>query len=737
MFSTPLLRAVNLSIAVLLIALLAAAYWFLWRPLPETSGQIVAPVSGEAAIARDARGVPHITAASWEDAIFLQGYATAQDRLWQMDATRRLAAGELAEVIGKSAVARDEDARRLRMGRIAEEQERTLAPGDRALLAAYARGVNLFLDTHRRRLPLEFKLLNYDPRPWKVRDSILVGLEMYRALTTSWRTELVKFHMIERGERAKVDFLFPPRAGAEPQPGSNAWVISGARSADGKPILANDPHLEFSIPSPWYLVHLRAPGLDVTGGSIVGLPAVVTGHNQRIAWGLTNLEFDVQDLYQERFDPQTGRYEFQGQTQQARLEQDVLAVKGEQPRPIALWVTRHGPIVITDEGQPYALRWTAAEPGAFTDPFLDIDRAQNWRDFTAAIARFGGPAQNFVYADTEGNIGYHVSGRLPVRKNCAGDVPADGAAGDCEWDGFIPFDQLPQSFNPVAGMVVSANQNPFPPQTVSQINGNFAPPYRARQIQALLGSLAKWKAEDMIAIQKDVYSAFMQFLAQQVVAAWDRQKPNHPELADAVGILRSWNGQMEKGLAAPMVVTLTYDQLRRIVADRAAAGLGQTYGSLMAPAVLEKLLRERPSDWFPDYDQVLVRCLIGALEEGKKAQGSKVSRWDFGQYQALRIAHPVGGQLPFIGKYFNLGPVAMSGSPTSVKQYTRRLGPSLRLTVDLSDLDHSFANLAAGESGQWPSRHYKDQWDAYYNGRNLPMPFDKIDAKQVLVVKAE
>jgi penicillin G amidase len=736
-FSTPLLRAVNLSIAVLLIALLAAAYWFMWRPLPETSGQIAAPVTAGATIARDALGVPHITAASWEDAIFLQGYVTAQDRLWQMDAMRRLAAGELAEVLGKSAIARDEDSRRLRTGRIAEEQERTMAPGDRALLAAYARGVNFFLSTHRGRLPAEFKLLNYDPRPWKVRDSILVGLEMYRALTTSWRAELVKYHMIERGDRAKVEFLFPPRTGAEPQPGSNAWVISGARSASGKPILANDPHLEYSIPSPWYLVHLRAPGLDVTGAAIVGLPAVIAGHNQRIAWGLTNLEFDVQDLYQERFDQQTGRYQFQEQTQQARLEQDVLAVKGEQPHPIALWVTRHGPIVITDEGQPYALRWTGAEPGGFTDPFLDINRAQNWGEFTTAIARFGGPAQNFLYADTDGNIGYHVSGRLPVRKNCAGDVPADGARGDCEWDGFMPFDQLPQSFNPASGVIVSANQNPFPSETASQINGNFAPPYRALQIQALLGSRAKWKAEDMIAIQKDVYSAFMHFLAGQLAAAWDKQKPNHPELADAAGILRSWNGQMEKGLAAPMVATLAYEQLRRIVAERAAAGLGETYGSQMAPAVLEKLLRERPADWFPDYDQVLVRCLTGAVQDGQKVQGSKVSRWDFGQYQALRIPHPVGSQLPLIGKYFNLGPVPMSGSPTSVKQYTRRLGPSLRMTFDLSDLEHSFASLTAGESGQWLSPHYKDQWDAYYNGRNLPMPFEKVDAKQVLVVKPE
>jgi penicillin amidase len=654
-----------------------------------------------------------------------------------MDAMRRLAAGELSEVIGKSALARDEESRRLRLERIAEEQERTLPPADRALLAAYARGVNFFLVTHRDRLPLEFHLLNYDPRPWKVRDSILVGLEMYRTLTTSWRNELVKFHMLERGERAKVEFLFPPRMSAEPQPGSNAWAVSGAHSSSGKPILANDPHLEFSIPSPWYLVHLRAPGLNVTGASIVGLPAVIAGHINRIAWGLTNLEFDVQDLYQERFDPQTGRYQYHGETQQARLEQDVIAIKGQPPLRVATWITRHGPVIVTDDGQPYALRWTASEPSAFTDPFLDIDTAQNWSEFKAAIARFGGPAQNFVYADTQGNIGYHASGRLPVRKNCAGDVPADGAAGNCEWDGFMDFDQLPQSFNPASGSIVSANQNPFPADFGSKINGNFAAPYRVQQIQARIDSRPKWKAEDMLAIQKDVYSGFMYFLAQQTVAAWDKQKPNHPELADAVESLRRWNGQMENGLAAPMLATLAYEQLRRIVAERAAAGLGQTYGSQMAPAVLEKLLRHRPPDWFPDYDEVLLRGLTGAVQEGIKTQGSKVSRWDFGQYQALRIANPVDGGLPFIGKYFNIGPVPMSGSPNSVKQYTRRLGPSLRMIIDLGDLDHSVANLATGESGQWPSRHYKDQWDAYYNGRSFPMRFESVDAKQVLTVNPE
>ena len=368
LFSSPLLRAINLSIAVLLVALLGAVYWFAWRPLPETSGEIAAPVSARATIARDALGVPHIESATWEDAIFLQGYATAQDRMWQMDALRRLAAGELAEVVGKAALESDQEARRLRLAQIADDAERTMPDADRAVLAAYARGVNYYLETHRGRLPLEFTLLSYDPRPWRLRDSILAGLHMYRTLTTSWREEIEKLHMLQRGDRAMVDFLFPARTGFDPQPGSNAWAVSGERSATGKPILANDPHLDFGIPATWYMIHLRAPGLNVTGVTLPGVPAVIIGHNENIAWGITNLGFDVQDLYRENIDPQTGRYAFMGRVEQARLERDAIAVKGAKPIETLTWVTRHGPIFLNDENRQYALHWAAADPGSFQFP---------------------------------------------------------------------------------------------------------------------------------------------------------------------------------------------------------------------------------------------------------------------------------------------------------------------------------------------------------------------------------
>ena len=736
LFSSPLLRAINLSIAVLLVALLVAVYWFAWRPLPETSGEIAAAVSARATIVRDALGVPHIEGATWEDAVFLQGYATAQDRMWQMDALRRLASGELAEIVGKSALESDQEARRLRLAQIADDAERTLPDADRAVLAAYARGVNYYLETHRGRLPLEFALLNYDPRPWRMRDSILAGLHMYRTLTTSWREEIEKLHMLERGDRAMVEFLFPARTGFDPQPGSNAWAVSGERSATGKPILANDPHLDFGIPATWYMIHLRAPGLNVTGVTLPGVPAVIIGHNESIAWGITNLGFDVQDLYRENIDAQSGRFVFMGHVEQARLEREAIAVKDAKPIETLTWVTRHGPIFLNDENRQYSLHWAAADPGSFQFPFLEIDRAHDWKEFTAAIARFPGPGQNFVYADTAGNIGYHATGRNPIRRRgCGGDVPADGASGECEWDGIIPFDELPSFFNPAPGAVVTANQNPFPEDYKYPVNGHFAPPYRANQIRTLLDRRAKWEPLQMLEVQKDVYSDFSQFLAQQVVAAWDARKATNPALKEAVDLLRSWNGQMEKGTAAPMVVTLVFQQLRKTVAERAAPGSGQTYDFIMAPAVLERLLRERPPGWFPDYNAMLMKCFADAIEDGAKIQGSKVSRWDYGQYNALKMSHPVGGQLPVIGSYFNIGPVPMSGSSTTIKQTTRRMGPSMRMIVDLRNLDHSMQNITVGESGHRLSSHYKDQWNAYYGATSFSMQFGKVDAKQTLVVK--
>ncbi len=725
---------INLSIAILAVLVLGAVYWLAWRPLPKTSGQLALPVESKAEITRDALGVPHISAASWQDAVFLQGYATAQDRLWQMDALRRLASGELSEIVGPAALAVDRDARALRMRRAAEEQYRTLPPADRAVLSAYARGVNAFIETHLGRLPLEFTLLRYDPKPWSAVDSILAGLQMYRNLTTTYKDEIEKQALLAGGNPAKVDFLFPSRSGHEVQPGSNAWAIAGSHTASGKPLLANDPHLEYSEPATWYQVHLQAPGLNVIGVSLPGVPCVIIGHNDRIAWGVTNLGFDVQDLYSEKLDPKTGRYFFRGQPEQARLEHETILVKGEKPVEFSQWVTRHGPVIVREGSQNLALRWTATEPGSFQFPFLDINRARNWTEFTAALARFPGPGQNFVYADIGGNIGYHATGRCPIRSGYDGSVPADGSSGQNEWTGYIPFDQLPSFYNPPQGLIVTANQNPFPVNYPYPVHGEFAPEYRSNQIRALLSGRNGLKPEDMLIVQKDVYSAFCAFFAKQLIAAFDHKQPNDSVLRDAVAVLRPWNGQMEKGSPAPMLVTLAYQQFRKRAADSASPGKGQLWDAEIAPSVVQLILEKNSGGWFADQDQMLLQSLSAAIEEGRDQQGSNVSRWNYGLYNELTISQPVEGKLPLIGHYFNIGPIPMSGSSTTVKQTTRRLGPSMRFIGDLSDWDKSLNNLTIGESGEILSSHYKDQWNAYYTAHSFPMQFQHIDAKATLTI---
>ena len=725
-------KYVNFVIALALVVVLAAGCWFVWRPLPQRSGAIEAPLASSAMVLFDARGVPHIRASCLEDTLFVQGYVTAQDRLWQMDALRRYDAGDLAEILGPGVLDSDRESRRLRLRRIAEDAYATLPAQDRAAFAAYARGVNHFIATHRHNLPVEFTLLRYQPRPWSVVDSLLICLHMFRALTTTWRDELIKREMLADGDAEKVKFLFPVRAGTEAPPGSNAWAIAGSHTASGKPLLSNDMHLEYSLPGIWHMAHLQAPGLDVSGVALPGAPGIIVGHNQRIAWGITNLGFDVQDLYIEKFDERSGRYQYRGQPEQARRELEIIRVKGQAPVEITVWVTRHGPLFVTEGNDRMALRWAVAKPGFVQYPILDLNVAQNWRQFTAALARFNGPGSNFVYADVDGNIGYRAAGDLPKRRGYAGDVPVDGASGDFDWDGSIPFDELPAVFNPRDGIIVTANQNPFPADYPYPVNGNFAPPNRSHQIRALLAARNGWRAEDLLAVQKDVYSAFDRFLAGEVVAAYEKRGAHSPELDRAVALLRGWNGQMEKDLAAPLLTSLVYQHVRRAMAEKAAPGKGQAYGLQMAAAVVERLLRERPAEWFPDYDAMLLSALVDAVEEGTRMQGRDLQRWQYGAWLRITIAHPILHRISWIGPSLDIGPVPMSGSGLTVKQTTRGLEPSMRMNADLGDWERSLLNVPIGESGQVLSSHYQDQWEAYYSGRSYAMQFGKVDAKSRL-----
>jgi penicillin amidase len=720
-------------------AIAAFVYWAGYRVLPQLDGDIAASGLKQAgSIQRDERGIPTILASNLDDALFLQGYATAQDRLFQMDAIRRKAAGTLSQVVGPAAIELDMDSRKLRLGRIAAAHARTMSEADRAMLAAYARGVNEYIRAHRDRLPMEFTLLGYDPAPWTVSDSILAGLEMYRSLTTTWKHEIQKSTLLAGApHREMVELLYPPRTGGEIAPGSNAWAVSGKHTATGLPLLSNDPHLMWTLPSTWHAVRIQSPDLHVAGVALPGVPGVVVGHNEQIAWGVTNLGFDVQDLYDERADLNKLSYEYQGRQYPIQVEREGVMVKGQRVYALDVLVTRHGPVVL-QAGQILALRWTAAEPGVFQFPFIELNRAQNWEQFRAALKRFSGPGQNFVYADKAGNIGYQATGMLPVRKTYGGDVPAQGWSGEQEWEGFIPFDDLPSSFNPADGYVVTANQNPFPANYKYPVHGDFSPPYRANQIRRLLGAGDGLKAAGMTAIQKDVYSAFSHFLARHVVEAFDKRKPTNPSLPPAIASLRGWDGQMERDRAAPLIATFVYQRLKRKVVDRVSFGRGEAYQDQMSQAVLQRLLTERPGGWFEDWDKTLIACLDEAVEDIRKQQGSEIGAWRYGAYNEVTIPHPILGRIPYVGEWLtlaNVGPAEMSGSATTVKQTGRNIGPSMRFTSDLGDLNESRLDLTIGESGNLLSPNYKDQWETYWSGGSTPFAFDKADVRHTLKLR--
>ena len=737
MLSNRFLKYINIAIALVLVLVAVLGYWFFYRPLPD-SGSVAATVGDRVTITRDHLGSAHIVGSNLADVMFAQGYATAEDRFWQMESLRRFAAGELSEVIGPATLEIDKDARRYHLREAAARATASMPDEDRAIFAAYTRGVNAYIDSHRDRLPIEFALLRYQPRPWRIEDSLLIGLQMYRTLTNNWEEDLLRRDLQTNGDPARVDQLFPTRTFLDVHPGSNAWAISGKLTASGKPILANDPHLEFSFPGLWWTCSLKSTGsgkdaLNVAGVALPGIPGVSVGHNERIAWGITNLQFDVQDLYKEKLDPKTGVYLYRDQPQSARMTQEFIVVKGQKPVLVRTWKTKHGPVIVSNGKEQLSLHWTAFEETPFQYPFLDINRAGNWTEFRKALKRHPGPGFNFLYADVDGNIGHQVAGLLPIRNGFRGDVPVDGSKGETEWQGYIPFDELPSFFNPPNGILVSANDNLFREDYPYGVEGNFAAPYRARQIRARLASKQKMTPADSLEVQKDVYSSFDHRLAKSIVEAAKRKGLNNPLANDAVELLKSWNGQVEYSLPQPLITYLTYQHLRRAMADKVANGAGAKYRSQMGGAAIDFLLTHRPKEWFDDYDQLLVEQFQSALDEGQRLQGRNPKNWTWGEFNELRVAHPILGAISMIQKRATVGPVPMSGNPFTVKQTTRRLGPSMRFVADLSDWNKSILNLTIGQSGHFASSHFRDQWKHYYAGESYPIPFGNVDGSKLIL----
>jgi len=770
------LRRVLACLAVLIFALVVvAAAWLYWRIhtcLPQLDGTAQAPgLKARVEVWRDARGVPHIRAQSVEDLLFAQGYVTAQDRLWQMDLSRRLAHGELSEIFGGRALKLDVENRTLGLRQASEQAVGTLDAGSRQMLAAYTQGVNAFISTHQDRLPIEFLMLRYRPRPWQERDSIAVALNMAKTLNTSWPDELMRERVCAKAGRELCADLFPDhspldRPVAEPLPapgtspklgrtaapqdlaeldpmlavlttapesssrdlGSNNWVVGGAHTQSGKPLLANDPHLGHSVPSVWYLIHLKAPDLNVSGASLPGLPTVVIGHNERIAWGVTNTGPDVQDLYVENFnfrDPK--KYLHNGQWEDATAREEVIKVRGGRDYSFIVLTTRHGPVISRDGGRRLALRWTALEPGGLRFPFLKINQAQNWQEFTTALQDYAGPMQNFVYADANGNIGFYAAGWVPIRKQGDGSVPSPGSTEDHDWTGYVPFESLPHAYNPSSGIIATANGRIVPDGYPYFITSMWAAPFRTARIYQLLEGGNHFTVADMLRIQTDLRALEDLWLAQQLLAAAAQHPPQGVEARHALSLLGSWDGEARADSAVPLVCQLTRRALReRILKPKLGADLSG-YGWSMSTVFLENVLTNGWTRWLPPGDANFNVTLMASLEEGMRRIPQLVGSqdhdaWRWGKTIPLTFHHPLGG-LRFLGRWLNVGPFPQAGTGNTVKQTTPTHGVSMRLVVDFADIDKSVQNITLGQSGQVFSPHYQDQFEAWYNGRSFPMLF--------------
>ena len=774
-------------LALILLVVLAAAAGVLWlrgaakAALPQLDGEIhlSSAVSAPVTVRRDGHGVPHIEAATQEDLFTAQGYITAQDRLWQMDLYRRHAGGELAEILGGSLVAHDKAQRVLGFRKAAQRIYAHLSASEKSGLEAYARGVNLFIAQHGDRLPPEFELLHYAPRQWTGEDSILIGTMMINDLDSHWDTKLVrdrinaKLGKLPNAAKLESD-LYPvgswrdrPPTGevidmTKPQPapqsskddddesttaalgvhdlrqtlglpdcnacgiGSNNWVIAGTHTASGKPLLSNDMHLGITVPNIWYMADLKAPGYHAAGVTLPGMPYVIEGHNEHVAWGFTALYADVQDLYIEKLDGKGNYRALDGTWKPLQVTRETIHVRGSGDVTLDVQETAHGPLlnpILKNETRPIALKWTLYDAALNSLPIYAMNTAANSNEFSAALQQWCWPTQNVVYADNAGHVAYHAIGKAPVRP--AGLISTAIHGGQNEWSGYIPFDQLPNSVDPPSGFLATANANVTTDKSPYKLTLEWADPYRAERIYKLLQGRDKLTPADMLAVQTDIYSEVDQEIAHRFAYALDHSAQNDKRLKQAADLLRSWDGKMTTDSAAASVVTKARDALWPLILEPKLGDLAADYRWAERSFAQEEIVMHGEADWIPKGYKTWDDVLSEAVRRGLKNSNAPadLSKWTYGSWHVIDIEHPLHPFLLWITNVAGTGALPLSGGGTTVKQVGKAFGPSQRFTMDWSSIDGSTENISLGESGNPYSEYFRDQWKDYYGGTTFALPF--------------
>ena len=790
-------RVLLILVAVVLIIVIvgcSAGYWFVTKSQPQIDGTLrVAGLKSKVEIVRDPLGIPQIYTDNEDDLFFAQGYVEAQDRLWQMEYNRRIGHGTLSEMFGSATIKQDRFLRTIGLDRAARADVAAMSDSDKQPLQMFANGVNAFIDTHLDNLPLEFTILGIKPSHWQPVDTVVWGKVMAYDLGGNYSEELLRASLIAKVGPAKTQELMPPYPLEGPftippeaknyqssiqnhespstnlsigSPnfqeiaalneslglrgegiGSNDWVVDGTKSTTGKPILANDTHLGIQMPSIWYEVGLHGGSYDVVGYTFPGVPGVIIGHNKRIAWGVTDLYPDVQDLYVEKVNPQNpNQYEYQGKWEDMQLVDEPIKVNDVVSETLHVQVTRHGPVmtpVLSGVTQTLALQWTALREHSLLFPaVLMLDRAQNWDAFRGALRLWDVPSQNFVYADVDGNIGYQMPGTVPIRpKGIDGTVPIAGWTGDKEWQGYIPFDELPFVFNPPTHFVATANQAVVPTTYKYPITADWSAPYRKQRIDDLLKAKDKLSVDDIKAIQGDVYSIPLAQLQKYIVAI----QPDGFLQQRALDQVKAWDGRLTTDTVGGTIVAVT---LEKLVSNVFGPALGN--GSLLNDYISETdynrravlaLLAQPGSDWWgkEGRDAMLKKSYAEAVDWLGSQYGDAPVDWHWGRLHTATFGHPLGSVQP-LDRLFNAGPVAAPGGVNTVfatsydpsaTTYDVDSLSSMRMIVDLSNVANSLQIHTTGESGQPLDKHYSDMVLLWRDVQYSPMYFDRAALDKV------
>jgi penicillin amidase len=815
---------ITVGAVIVIIAILLSAWGIatVRRSFPQVSGTLQLPgLDGEVEVYRDAMGIPHIYASTAHDLFMAQGFIHAQDRFWQMDFWRHIGSGRLSEMFGSAQLETDMFLRTLGWARVAAQELELATEEELAVLEDYADGVNAYLAQHQgASLSLEYAILglltpDYEPEAWTPIHTLTWAKAMAWDLGGNMDAELARARLNRELGTERAGDLFPPYpadgptiipggggvtgtpagsalgmvstaldlsalearvstldsllGGSGEGIGSNNWTISGTRTTTGAPFLANDPHLSIQMPAIWYEVGLHCEPLNdacpynVVGFSFAGAPGVIIGHNDHIAWGMTNVGPDVQDLYIEKINPDNPlQYEVNGEWVDMTVVEEEILVAGGDPVTIDIRYTRHGPILSdVDEGLAtldetsaldlpaefaISLRWTALEPGRVFTAITNLNKAQDFDGFRDALADFAAPSQNFVFADIEGNIGYQMPGQIPIRAGGQGLLPSPGWTDDYEWVDYIPFDDLPRAYNPDQGYIITANHAVVGPAYPYMISTMWDYGYRASRIIELVEAKAQLSIEDMQAIQGDNYNAMGPLLVP-LLAELSFDDPQHDDLVD---FLEDWDYQSDIDSSEAALFNAFWRNLV-LMTFSDELELDDTPAGSRAFMIIENLLQDPDNAWWDrietaeteDLDSMLQAAFAAAVIEMQDQYGANTSKWSWGAMHGATFRNATLGESGIgpIEALFNRGPFPTAGGSSIVNAngWTESEGylvdwvPSMRMIVDFSNLDASLAINTTGQSGHAYHPHYIDMADLWRNIQYHPqwMSRQRVEANAV------